>query len=91
MTNLLYKSCTNIVYVETLRLKKSAAFATCENAGNTGISRDNKGLVQFICDNFDAVISSQNGKLSTHGLAMLVTQPASSSHKPTEDKITRVG
>ena len=32
-------------------------------------------LVQVIVDNFDANISSQNGLQSTHGLAMLLTQP----------------
>ena len=32
-------------------------------------------MVQVIVDNFDANISSQNGLQSTHGLAMLLTQP----------------
>ena len=31
-----------------------------------------------VVDNFDADISSQNGKISTHSLAVLVTQPTSS-------------
>jgi len=30
-------------------------------------------------DNFDAEISSQDGKLSTHSLAILLTQPSASS------------
>ena len=33
------------------------------------------GLIQTLVDNFDADISSQNGKLTTHSLAMLITQP----------------
>ncbi len=33
-------------------------------------------------DNFDADIASQNGKVSTHSLAVLLTQPdANSQHK----------
>ena len=44
----LYKYRICCTYDETLRFKKSAAFATCKNAGNTGISKDNTGLVQFI-------------------------------------------
>ena len=35
------------------------------------------GLVQVVAHNFDANISSQNGLKSTHGLAMLSTQPKS--------------
>ena len=32
------------------------------------------GLVQVVADNFDTHISSPNGKRSTHGLAMILTQ-----------------
>jgi hypothetical protein len=39
------------------------------------ISINNSGMVQVIVNNFDADISSQNGKMSTHSLAVFVTQP----------------
>ena len=39
------------------------------------MSDASSGLIQVVADNFDADISSQNGKLSTHSLAVLVTQP----------------
>ena len=38
-----------------------------------GIAKD--GMVQVMVDNFDTDISSPNGKLSTHSLAMILTQP----------------
>ena len=31
-------------------------------------------MVQTVVDNFDADISSQNGRVSTHSLAILMTQ-----------------
>ena len=40
----------------------------------SGISPAKSGLIQVVADNFDADISAQNGKLSTHSLALLVTQ-----------------
>ena len=42
-----------------------------------GISSAEDGLVQTVVDNFDADIHSPNGKLSTHSLAMILTQPTS--------------
>ena len=50
------------------------------------------GLVQAVADNFDANISSQNGLKSTHGLAMLLTQPQSGTggSSTSEDKINRL-
>ena len=38
-----------------------------------GISQESDGLIQVVSDNFDANISSQNGLVSTHALAMLLT------------------
>ena len=45
-----------------------------------------------MADNFDANISSQNGLKSTHGLAMLLTQPQSGTggSSTSEDKINRL-
>lgn len=61
-------------YDELLRFKKSAAVVAASDLSKQGISDANDGLVQVVCDNFDADISSQNGKLSTHSLAMIITQ-----------------
>ena len=51
------------------------AVAAAKNAEITAISNAEDGLVQIVVDNFDADIASQNGKLSTHSLAVLLTQP----------------
>ena len=53
-------------YTEYRRFKKSAA--------KVGISNAADGLVQAIADNFDVDTSSQNGRQSTHSLAILLTQ-----------------
>ena len=45
----------------------------------TAISKVENGLVQVVVDKFDAEIASQNGKLLTHSLAVLLTQPSASS------------
>ena len=66
---------------ELLRFKKSAACAATLSASLTGISDSSEGLIQFVVDNFDADISSRNGKLSTHSLAMLMTQPKCTTHE----------
>ena len=62
-------------YDEVLRFKRSAAKSATMEQSYHGISDASEGLVQVVVDNFDAEISSQNGKLSTHSLAVLVTQP----------------
>ena len=61
-------------YDEILRFKKSAAFSAAADMDLLGISQADSGLIQVVADNFDADISSQNGKLSTHSLAVLFTQ-----------------
>ena len=66
-------------YDELLRFKKSVAVAAAKSAELTAISKVEDGLVQVVVDNFDADIASQNGKLSTHSLAVLLTQPAANS------------
>ena len=72
-------------YDEVLRFKKSAAVAAAIDPSQQGIADVNDGLVQVICDNFDADISSPSGKLSTHSLAMIITQP---NHKDVIQKDT---
>lgn len=61
-------------YTEYRRFKKSAAKAAVADLQLSGISNATDGLVQAIVDNFDADISSQNGRQSTHSLAILLTQ-----------------
>jgi len=60
-------------YDEVLRLKASAAAAAVSNASLRGHVHAEDSLVQPVSDNLDAQISSQNGLLSTHSLAMLLT------------------
>jgi len=62
-----------------LHFKKSAAVAAATSSELTAISEVEDGLGQVVIDNFDAEIASQNGKLSTHSLAALLTQPSVSS------------
>lgn len=62
-------------YDEILRFKKSAAMIASKEPSVHGISSAEVGLVQTVVDNFDADIHSPNGKLSTHSLAMILTQP----------------
>lgn len=64
-------SCT---YDEVLRFKTSAALVAVHDTDLAGLSNAETGLIQVVADTFDADISSQNGKLSTHSLAVLVTQ-----------------
>jgi len=59
-------------YDEVLRLKASAAVAV-SSASLIGNVRAEESLVQLVSDNFDAQMSSQNGLLSTHSLAMQPT------------------
>ena len=61
-------------YTEYRRFKKSAAKAAVADLKMSGISNAADGLVQAIADNFDADISSQNGRQSTHSLPVLLTQ-----------------
>ena len=52
-----------------------AATATKEiNSSVNPITDERHGLIQAVADNVDANISSQNGLISTHTLALLLTQ-----------------
>ena len=74
LVNAMYKYGVSCTYSELRRFKKSAAMAAVTDMKLSGISNANDGLVQVIINNFDAEIASQNGKLSTHSLAVIVTQ-----------------
>ena len=75
LINQMYQFGVTCSYDEILRLKKSAALAATNDIQLSGIHEGDGGLIQTLVDNFDADISSQNGKLTTHSLAMLITQP----------------
>ena len=62
-------------YDEILRFRRSAARAASNQRSSPGIVDAATGLIQVVADNFDADISSQNGKVSAHSLAVLITQP----------------
>ncbi len=77
-------------YDEVLRFKKSAAVAQTKKPGLGGIRDNRAGLIQVVADNFDADISSQNGKLSTHSLALIVTQPATTDNEFNRESTERL-
>ena len=81
--------CVTCTYDELQRFKKSAAVAASESTNKQGISDCKSGLVQVVIDNFDADISSQNGKISTHSLAMLVTQTGELNTESDNDESTK--
>ena len=60
-------------YEELRRFKISCASAAAEDCDGIGQIKSANSLVQVVAYNFDAEISSQNGKKMTHGLAMIVT------------------
>ena len=74
LINTLFKYGICCSYDEHIPFKKSAAIAAAEKIKLAGIADASNGLVQGIVDNFDADISSPNGKQSTHSLAILLTQ-----------------
>ena len=75
LVNKLYRFEMTCSYDEILRFKKSAALKATKDLKLDGIHEGRFGLIQTVADNFDADISSQNGKNTTHSLAMLITQP----------------
>ena len=77
-------------YNEILRFKKPAAVVSAKDPSINGISSAESGLVQPIVDNCDAGIHSPNGKLSTHSLAMILTQPSTPGNETDADTIERL-
>ena len=70
LINPFYQFGVTCSYDEILRFKKSAALAATKEIKLSGIEQASDGLIPAVADNFDADISSQNGKLATHSLAM---------------------
>ena len=77
-------------YDELLRFKSSAAVAASADPVKQGISDANNCLTQLVADNFDTDISSPNGKLSTHSLAMIIIQPTHEDDTPPNETIPRL-
>ena len=67
--------------------KSSGAPENSENSKSI-LKSHTEGLVQAIADNFDTDISSENGKIQTHPLAVIMAQPCNSNES--SDKETFV-
>ena len=74
-------------YDEIKRFKASAALEG-DSQKSESLLQDHSvgGLTQAVADNFDAIISSQNGKKQTHALALLLTQPRKKEDKSHENE-----
>ena len=92
LINELYQFRVTCSYDEILRFKRSAALAATTDIKLSGINQGSLGLIQAVAENFDANISSQNGKITTHSLAMIITQPtnASDGDQNTRESIPRI-
>ena len=78
-------------YDELLQFKKSVALTANANMDLTGLKREIDGLIQGVGDNFDQNISSQNGMLQTHSMALLMTQSDDkSSQDDREERVPRL-
>ena len=81
LINQMYQFGVTCSYDEILQFKKSAALAATNDIQLSGIHEGDGGLIQTLVDNFNADISSQNRRLTTHSLAMLITQPCTQPNK----------
>ena len=71
------------------RFKSSAAKAAVDQSSRRRVADASRGLIQVVADNFDANISSQNGLISTHSLAMLLAFKEDASELHTDDTTIR--
>lgn len=62
LINQLYQFRVTCSYDEMQRFKKSAVLAATRDIKLSGINQGSLGLIQAVADNFDADISSQNGR-----------------------------
>ena len=75
---------------EIRRFRQSAARAAATTLLNQAIYDSQEGLVQAVGDNFDRDIHSQNGKRSTHSMAMIITQNQSGTKTEVTPTIPRI-
>ena len=83
-----YRVCCS--YDEYLRFKASAAIAADMQIDLRGLVNADKGLIQVVTDNFDSNVSSQNGLISTHSLAVLLTVRDQEEVTEAETKLRRL-
>ena len=74
-------------YDELLRFKKTVAFTANANLDLSGLKSEIDDMIQGVGDNFDQQICSQNGKLQTHSMALLITQTHKCNQNVTEKLI----
>ena len=86
----LYEYSVCCSYWEYLRFKASSAKAAEMQTDLRGIVNADKGLVQVVADNFDSNVSSQNGLLSTHCLAVLLAVRDDKNEVDTQPIIRRL-
>lgn len=75
---------------EIRRFRQSAARAAATTPLHQAIYNSKEGLVQAVGDNFDRDIHSQNGKRSTHSMAMVITQNQSGTKPEVTTTIPRI-
>ena len=68
----LHKYCVTSSYEEILRFTISASL---DKQSTNTVQNIEQGLIQYVSNNFDTQMCSQNGIKQTHGLASVVTQP----------------
>ena len=77
-------------YDEIRRFKRSAATAANKEMSLEGLCSRTQGMIQGLGDNFDQDIASQNGKIQTHSMALLMTQVQKSDFEDDGSTIPRL-
>ena len=55
-----------------------------------GLNKNSGKFIQAVADNFDQEISSQNGRIQTHSMAILLAQNEGDSDQDVADSIPRI-
>ena len=74
-------------YDEQLQFKKSVAFNANAKMDLNGLRKGENSLIQAVGDNFDQQIFSQNGKLQTHSMALLMTHTDDNRDKDIREEL----
>ena len=77
-------------YDELLRFKKSVAFSASDNMIVSGLNKYSGEFIQAVADNFDQEISSQNGRIQTHSMAVLLAQNEGDSDQGVANSVPRI-